>query len=439
MAGYKEVKMEDTIESKKWNKLWIFPFTVISLVAGLYVPLISLFLLVMQMGWMFFADDEDIAALVLFTLPFASVFKISTDMITLFTVVEIVVVMIMMFRTKKCSSYLLIGTIIFALYTILTPNRDYISTIKLIILIFIFYYLIPACRKALVYVIVAFVTGLLLSSVMACFRDYIPVISSYVAMVEDYTTVGMIERFSGLYPDPNYYSANIIIAKFSLLALYNNKYIKKLFWILSIPLTIFGFMTVSKSFVFIYCLYIFSLMLSYAKKKNFIWIILIGIFMCGALWLVQTSNLTLFVNLRARFDYNDINSFTTGRVGIADTYLQYIFNNWKTLLFGDGIGADLLFAEGKYIASHNFYIDLLYYFGILGSVLFVIILGIVISKNKIIVKRNLITYMPIISLAIMYISLSTLLFIDFPFHLLLAVTIYNMEENNEEVHRLSTL
>ena len=63
--------MDNTISFSKLIKLWIFPATVLCLFAGLYVPFISLGLLALQIGWMIFADDEDIAALVLFTLPFA--------------------------------------------------------------------------------------------------------------------------------------------------------------------------------------------------------------------------------------------------------------------------------------------------------------------------------------------------------------------------------
>lgn len=431
--------MDNTISFSKLIKLWIFPATVLCLFAGLYVPFISLGLLALQIGWMIFADDEDIAALVLFTLPFASIFKYSTDMITLFTIVEIAVVAIMMFRTKKCSSYLLIFSIIFALYTILSMNREYISTVKLLIVIFIFYYLIPACRKNVVYVIIAFVIGILLSSSLACLREYIPVISVYVEPIEDYTVIGMIDRFAGLHPDPNYYAANILIALFGLLALYHNKYIRGLLWILSVPLMIFGFMTMSKAFIFTFIIYMFTLVLTQAKKRKILWIVLLVAFLCIAFWFIQNSNLTYFVNLRARFAYDDVNSFTTGRLGVSGTYLNYILNNWRTLLFGDGIGAELLFAEGKFVASHNFYIDLLYYFGIVGTLLFVIIIGIIISKYRRPIKRNLITYMPIFGLAVMYASLSTLLFIDFPFHLLLAFTVFDMEENDEKVYRLSAV
>lgn len=431
--------MDNAISFDKLIKLWIFPVTVLCIVAGLYVPFISFGLLALQIGWMFFADDEDIAALVLFTLPFASIFKYAVGTITLFTVVEIVVVAIMMFRTKKCSSYLLIGTIIFTLYTILPQNRDYISTLKLLIIIFIFYYLIPACRKNVVYVIIAFVIGLLLSSGLACFRDSISAISLYVEPVEDYTVIGMIDRFAGLYPDPNYYSANILLALFALLALYHNKYIKSLLWILSVPLIIFGFMTVSKSFIFIFVIYIFTLVMTQAKKRKVFWIILLIVCVCIAFRFIENSNLNYFVNLRARFVYDDINSFTTGRLGVSGTYLDYILNNWKTLLFGDGIGAELLFSEGKYAASHNFYIDLFYYFGIIGTLLFVSILAIAVSKYKRPIKKTLITYMPIIGLGILYASLSMLLFIDFPFHLLLVFTVFDMEENDEKVHRLSAI
>lgn len=431
--------MEKTISFNRLIKLWIFPVTVLGLIAGLYVPFISLGLLAVQIGWMIFADDEDISALMLFTLPFASIFKYSTDTITLFTVVEVAVVAIMMFRTKKCSSYLLIGTIIFALYTLLTPNRDYISTVKLVLIIFLFYYLIPASRKDVVYISFSFVIGLLLSSGLACMRDYFPIISLYVEPVEDYTVIGMIDRFAGLHPDPNYYAANIILALFLLLALYHNKYIKNLFWILIVPLTVFGFMTVSKSFLFIYVVFLFTLVLTQVNKRKFLWLALLVVAVCIGWWFIQNSNLTYFVNLRARFAYDDLNEFTTGRLGVSGTYLNYVLTNWTTLLFGDGIGAELLFAEGKFVASHNFYIDLIYYFGIIGTLLFAINLGIVISKYRRPLKRNLLTYMPIIGLAIMYTSLSTLLFIDFPFHLLLVFIVFDMEVKDEKIHRLSAV
>ena len=231
--------MERLINKLDLAKHWIFPFSVLGIIIGLYFPIISAIVFAVQACWIFFADDENIAMLMFFTLPFAALYKMAPGSMTFFTFLEIWAIIILMSRTKKCNSILLILTVIFGLYTIITPSRNLEATIKLIVLIFLFYYLTPICKKSAKSVIIAFTTSVLLSSCLSLMRGILPVISSYVAEVEDYTVIGMINRFAGLYTDPNYYSANIILCKFALLMLYHNKKIRTSFWVYSIALSEF--------------------------------------------------------------------------------------------------------------------------------------------------------------------------------------------------------
>ena len=141
-----------------------------------------------------------------------------------------------------------------------------------------------------------------------------------------------------------------------------------------------------------------------------------------------TSN--IFDTVLSRFDEaDDVYSLTTGRSALWMKYVRHLLSSPLTLLFGSGFGASLLDAS----AAHNTYLDLLYYLGVLGSVLLVMVFKVFANVKKSSPKKNLLNYSVWICILIMYFFLSELFYFDWAFHVLLAILVYKTEVAQNQI------
>lgn len=118
----------------------------------------------------------------------------------------------------------------------------------------------------------------------------------------------------------------------------------------------------------------------------------------------------------------DINKLTTGRFNLWSTYWKYLWNNPRSFLCGEGIGASLLNGKGP----HNVYVEILYHLGAIGGILLLCILRQIsrlISRWN---KKNIMNYSILLCIIIMYFFLSELFYFDAPFHLCIAFVVLNM-------------
>ena len=125
-------------------------------------------------------------------------------------------------------------------------------------------------------------------------------------------------------------------------------------------------------------------------------------------------------------DASDVNSLTTGRSNIWLSYCEFFLDNPFSTLFGGGFGAPLWQSHG----AHNTYIDLIYYLGIIGTVLLALMFNALIKIRKGPSKFNLLNYSVWISVATMYFFLSELFYFDWAFHILIAILISKMDLSN---------
>jgi O-antigen ligase len=136
------------------------------------------------------------------------------------------------------------------------------------------------------------------------------------------------------------------------------------------------------------------------------------------------GNVELFNVVLVRFDEaSDIATLTTGRSDLWASYTEYLIQNPFVLLFGSGFGAPLINGHG----AHNTYLDLLYYLGIVGTV---ILLAYFASVFKILPKpkqRKFLNYGIWIGIFIMYAFLSELFYFDWVVHIILAVLLFQSD------------
>ncbi len=176
-------------------------------------------------------------------------------------------------------------------------------------------------------------------------------------------------RFKGLFTDPNYYFSCVIIAIALIIVLYISKEVNAISFVSVFGgLTVFGLITYSKTFLIVYIFTCFFYMLVSLKRKRYLIAVIFGFLFLFVLFNIMSDKLELFVVLRERFtEGDDLNSLTSGRADTWNNYLEFIFANAKTLIFGEAFNAPML----NGIGTHNLAIELLYYTGIIGLTLFV--------------------------------------------------------------------
>ena len=135
------------------------------------------------------------------------------------------------------------------------------------------------------------------------------------------------------------------------------------------------------------------------------------------------SRIEVVQALISRFStITNVNDLTTGRNEIWSMYLDYILSNPRVICIGDGIGA-------AYIqkAMHNIYIEIWYYVGILGGLLYIITLGGILHHRTIVFRKNSVNYFLIVVVAFMYSFLCGFTAFEFSFYMMICWIVINTE------------
>lgn len=316
-------------------------------------------------------DNDTIICDMFFLLPFSTIFKTSNLSTSLVTILSIYIIVIFLARKRlviKADKVLLTG-LLFVWFIIvgdlLNGAISIISIIKHLSGIYLVFFILKEIKEVKA-ILIYYGLGVYISSAVALFANYIPNFYNFV----EYTghNAVIITRFSGMNGDPNYYTVSLLLVLMGALALYKER--KMYFVIAFIATCFFGFQTYSKSFFVAIIIAVVVIIFELLKSKNnkliaaaISILIIVGIVLSIS---GQISAINLVVD---RFtSAENLSELTTGRTNLWQEYLLYIFDNWTIFFYGKGISAPLLGNHG----AHNFIIELLYYFGIVGSVLFMI-------------------------------------------------------------------
>ncbi len=215
-----------------------------------------------------------------------------------------------------------------------------------------------------------FKDGFIISAIVGLFKEYIPSIGRLfdTDFVNDSVAVDpdVIERYSGLTYDPNFFTVVNCVLIAVLLFTTKHFTLKKLIELLILVVT--GLMTFSKSYLL---LIVFIVGVYVLKRSRYVGrnlVLLIGV----VITFILIENLTeldlLSVSVSRLESSVDSGDLTTGRLELWKAYIVHILKNPHVLYFGEGFNALALNVK----AAHNTYIDFVYRFGIIGSVLWLI-------------------------------------------------------------------
>lgn len=223
-----------------------------------------------------------------------------------------------------------------------------------------------------------------------------------------------IMRFHGLIGDPNFYMTELIVGLALLAKLRETRHIKLVpFIIMGVAMALLGALTYSKTFFL--ALAIFAgiyIIWQFRNKKIILGVLLVAAVVISAEFLLFSEDSPFSVIVRRFLEGEDLNDLTTGRTGIFEQYIEAICKTPGKFFFGYGLNAPLL---GK--APHNIYLEILYYCGAVGFVLFASFISVMTGqlkrRSETIGSQSLIAkYVVFAMVLLLFMSLNGILMVD---------------------------
>lgn len=217
-----------------------------------------------------------------------------------------------------------------------------------------------------------FSVGIIIAALTSRFLVVFPTISRFIEM-HSYQTYF---RHAGFYGDPNFYSAHITAAMAGIMVLISRKNQFKrqiLLTVMLVLLTYCGLISFSKTFVLIaislVLLWIIHMLFQNGKVSAKLLTIL-SASVAGIFILSSTVFSELIDVVIGRFidSAGSLSDFTTNRTDIWLDYFFELTNNPLLLLFGKGYTSIVL----HFWASHNTIIQIIYQFGVVGTIFFLL-------------------------------------------------------------------
>ena len=428
MSDFAHDNLSDVIER---HKILICLSLVTLIVLGVILTnVFSVLAFIMFALIVIFAKEQFILCLLLFILPFASLFKLAPETFSIFTFCEVLVI-IRIFFTKKVSVSVIVGGLVYFGYLILGTyirgqalDFEHIKQLENILML----YSLVLMSKETPFKKIAtyYIWGMVLSSFVGLYAQGKPIFYEYARHINMDT--GEYTRFCGLAGDPNYYSVNMIFAFIMLLALRKKETIKvDTFWVLYGILTVFGFLTVSKSFMLMYIIIFAVTMVIVMKKGNPIENCLLALGVVAILGVGLADGGLISTVLERLTSSNNMHELTTGRSTLWEGYMDLLMADPRAMVFGTGLTNHMLNGKG----THNIYIELIYYLGLAGTLLFVVNIYFCLKEKVTKEKKEGFNKLGWVALAVMYFFLQALFSYAFMYIIFFAYLIFETKMNKK--------
>ena len=314
--------------------------------------------------------------LLLFFLPYATLLKFKPGAITFFTIalgMVYTICTVIGYRkigiTHCIPAILLSGLclIVKTYYSLYMSNSFILFAFTLLFMPFV---AIEFGKKYDFYWLTLFFSvGIIIASISSIYLSEVEPIARYIRYYELFG----IQRHSGYYGDPNFYSTHISAALSGVMVLLLKNVSKKraiTLVIMFILLTYCGLLSVSKTFfliaVFIFLLFVIDLIIKKGRLSARFFLTT-AICVGTAVLLSFTVFSDLIGMMMSRFSADlDISDFTTRRTDLWLRFLNAFKEDSTLLLFGKGYTNVLLFDR----CSHNTLIQTVYQFGLVGCAFF---------------------------------------------------------------------
>ena len=361
-------------------------------------------------------------------MPFANIFKYQADATSFFTICELLLIAVSVFKTQKIKGKFIISLLLLATYMFATdvPNTNIFGIVRIIIGFYLIYLVTSKATKNDVVNIAYMLSGsTILTLLLSMNANYFKYIEPYLIdlnfVLDSTGHVTETMRMGGFFGDPNYCGVLVLVSIALLCTLYYFKKIKVEFWIFISFLIPLGFFTYSKSYFLCIAALAVFLILFVLLPKHTGWGIL-SIAAVGVVVSMAVSGKIEVINVILERFLNE--DFSTGRAELNNIYLNYIWNKPTTLFFGEGISTHVM--EGSSNNVHNIYIEALFKFGVFGVAIYLVTLFNSISFTKTKKERKRVAnYFPLMFIAVSYFALAGITLCEPPIYLAIAILAIN--------------
>lgn len=406
----------------------------IASMGGLYLSVynhsVSLLVFSLNILSIFVLNTTELYCELFFLFPYTMIYKYSIASTSLFTYLTLVFMIVFLYKKNfRIHRNFVLCFAILSVYLVIGVGNNFTDLIKLLsmsVIAGLFTSLIN--RRNFSNIVLYVCLGTVTSSLIGLRKASWPALASFFTNLKsEYINGVETYRFTGLYMDPNYFSILVIICLISLLTFAFKKEIKSVTAIiLSIALVYFGVLTYSRIFYLTLLAALFCVLILRMKSTGKIIgsvVLFLAILIAGIYFANKAGILS---NIMYRFSATDI---TNNRTNIWSQYIDYFNSSVKTLLFGDGIGA----AYYNGVGPHNTYIELVYFLGIIGSVIYISMYACILNMGKCVAKRKFVNYSLLLILMVMSASLGMLFSNDFGFLMMLVWVFMNTDIGKNSV------
>lgn len=313
--------------------------------------------------------------ILMFFLPWAPLLKLAPGTTSFYTLALIAVCLVGFFRRRfAVNIYCVLFAIVLCAFSLIAKalEGDGLSTSYILFIYFLFLFppIMSEIRDKVDFrtLTMYFSLGIIAAALSAQQLRVFPRIARYINVY----SWNVVTRLSGYYEDPNFYSAHISAALSGVLLMFLREAKGRqrgYLLLLAVVLLYCGFLSASKAFfVTLACLFVswlwkfFSMRGGVTRKL----LMLAGIAVAFAVILASGIFAEQWEVIVFRFGQsNTLSGLTTGRTELWISYCKALLENAKLLILGKGFSNDLV--NGA--ASHNTVIQILYQFGVLGSMI----------------------------------------------------------------------
>lgn len=414
----------------KLKDIGVFLLIVGCIFVSFYIQFVSLIGMLIGIIYIFSkTTHSNIYCMLLFLFPFAGVFKIFQVSTSLFTVLELVFIGKLLLSKQKISMRYFSNVVFFAFYcffvSIISGNIGIFDILKIFMNLTLLFVFIKSYEEIdLVAYSLYYCMGLSIASIMGLFKQRIP---GFMAMYSDinsqYINGARVIRFSGTFNDPNYYSIAVVVGLGLVMCVFIRGVGNKILALLGVLLAIFGLYTYSKSYFLILLILAVIAVGLMIKNGNIGWLTVSAVIVAVIIASGVLSQVTMIQTILSRFDgITDKASLTSNRTLIWENYMAYITGNIRVFFFGDGLGAPYIVG-----AAHNLYVEIWYYIGITGIVIYFITLMRILGQRSILRRKSILNYYLLAIVALMYFFLAGFTAYEFPYYMMICWIVLNTD------------
>lgn len=344
------------------------------------------------------AKWEQKFAFFMFILSFSPIFKFDKGQTSLFIFLRIAVVISYVFQQKGKFSFTFITLLIsFSTYCLILSEiykTEYLVSLINTILWSMIGYIIAVTLKmeTLTPVVKSLVNGVILTGIMGLFINDIPRLAEEIGVLFAYAEDGaLVYRFAAFWVDPNYYTVLLVASLWSMYFEYNKKRVVFLEFVTRCLLVTFiGTMTMSKSCILMFIVFWLYVVIArndikIASKVTMVFVMIFAVIFFlykNPYWI--SDMLYRFGSSKEEITAQTI---TTGRSVLWSEYLTRMLDDFSWI-FGHGLKSKLYLINGVLKGSHNTYIQMIFNFGIFGTLLYVSIFRNIFVNAKAKINKN---------------------------------------------------